>query len=293
MLGVGWIRKKTVEERMVTNTTLAALTILDFYNERLKIEEYRGNLRELLKTCLEIASENKFTKLIIKAKSADQLLLLENGFTLEAVIKNYFYTEHAYIYCKYLNEERRTTSKWIDEDRLIENVRALENSPLKDILASFHIRKAVIDDCFSLSNLYKEIFHIYPVPITDPSYIEKTMKDGTIYYCIEHEDKIISVASAEINDKHCNAEITDCATLPPYRKHQFMQHLITALEEELRKRHIFSAYSIARAPSFGMNKVFYQLYYTYTGRLINNCYIYKELENMNVWCKDLSRNKTL
>jgi len=61
------------------------------------------------------------------------------------------------------------------------------------------------------------------------------------------------------------------------------------LEEELKRKGIFCSYSIARAQSFGMNAVLYQLGYTYRGRLINNCYIYDKLENMNMWVKDLSK----
>lgn len=284
------IRGKTVKEKFLTEKEFAAIVMLDFYNERLKVEEYRGNVKKLLTTCFEITEQHDFTKLIVKAKSSDQFQLIESGFMLEAVVKNYFQSEHAYIYCKYLNEERRMTTTWVDEDGLIEKVKSLSHSPLREIPASFHLRKATVDDCDLLSNLYKQIFQIYPTPITDPTYIEKTMKDQTIYYCVEYENQLISAASAEINELNYNAEITDCATLPNFRKHQFMQHLITALEKELMQKHIFSSYSIARAPSFGMNKAFYQLDYTYTGRLINNCYIYKQLENMNVWCKDLSRS---
>jgi beta-lysine N6-acetyltransferase len=40
--------------------------------------------------------------------------------------------------------------------------------------------------------------------------------------------------------------------------------------------------------SFGMNAVLYQLGYNYCGRLMNNCYIYDKLENMNMWVKNLA-----
>ena len=51
--------------------------------------------------------------------------------------------------------------------------------------------------------------------------------------------KIISTASAEMNIKEGNAELTNCATLPEYRKHGFMKSLLIKLEEELRERSIF------------------------------------------------------
>jgi beta-lysine N6-acetyltransferase len=68
-----------------------------------------------------------------------------------------------------------------------------------------------------------------------------------------------------------------------------MKRLLTQLEKELVKNGIYCAYSIARALSYGMNKSFYQLGYSYTGRLTNNCYIFDKIEDMNVWVKDLSK----
>ena len=38
-----------------------------------------------------------------------------------------------------------------------------------------------------------------------------------------------------------------------------------------------------------MNAVLHGLGYQYRGRLINNCYIFEKLENMNMWVKDLSK----
>ncbi|MDG3044398.1 hypothetical protein OE903_12475 [Bacillus sp. B6(2022)] len=64
-----------------------------------------------------------------------------------------------------------------------------------------------------------------------------------------------------------------------------MHHLILALEQELQSMHIYVFYSLARALSYGMNQVFYQLGYTYTGRFQNNCYIFDKIEDMNLWVK--------
>jgi hypothetical protein len=67
-----------------------------------------------------------------------------------------------------------------------------------------------------------------------------------------------------------------------------MKILLEKLEEDLQSQGIYCAYSIARALSFGMNAVLHQLGYMYRGRLLNNCYIFNKLENMNVWVKDLA-----
>jgi beta-lysine N6-acetyltransferase len=117
------------------------------------------------------------------------------------------------------------------------------------------------------------------------------MDDGTIFLYIEDNGEIISSASAEINIRYHNAELTDCATLPQHRKGGYMKHLLSGLEEQLKAEHIYCAYTIARALSYGMNAAFYQLGYDYQGRLANNCYIFDKMEDMNVWMKDLSEKQ--
>jgi putative beta-lysine N-acetyltransferase len=132
------------------------------------------------------------------------------------------------------------------------------------------------------------VFQVYPTPLHDPEYVKKTMKEGTIYYVFFCQGKIVSAASAEVNSFYKNAELTDCATLTEHRKYGLMKIILRELEGELKRQGIFCAYSIARSLSFGMNAVLFQLGYKYRGRLMNNCYIYDKLENMNMWVKHLA-----
>jgi putative beta-lysine N-acetyltransferase len=125
--------------------------------------------------------------------------------------------------------------------------------------------------------------------MNEPDYVKKVMKNGSIFHIVEFNQEIVSAASADINKMFYHAELTDCATLPEHRKYGFMKKLLSELETELKNEQIFCAFSIARSLSFGMNAVFYQLGYEYTGRMMNNCYIYNKLEDMNVWVKDLSK----
>ncbi len=52
-------------------------------------------------------------------------------------------------------------------------------------------------------------------------------------------------------------------------------------------RGIRTAYTIARAVSYGMNITFARCGYQYGGRLVNNTDIAGSLESMNVWYKTL------
>ena len=63
------------------------------------------------------------------------------------------------------------------------------------------------------------------------------------------------------------------------------QHLLSALEQDTAERRIFNLYTIARARSAGMNRVFFNGGYAWSGTLVNNCHIAGQFEDMHVWCK--------
>ena len=178
------------------------------------------------------------------------------------------------------------SSYWLQEDEIVASIQAKvikkDQGTWQD---EYVMRKADPKDIHKLAKLYDTVFETYPTPMNESDYIQKVMEEGTIFYVVEHDGHIVSAASAEINAPYGHAELTDCATLPSYRKLGFMHHLILALEKELRSMHIYVFYSLARALSYGMNQVFYQLGYTYTGRFQNNCYIFDKIEDMNLWVK--------
>ncbi|MGC4377113.1 putative beta-lysine N-acetyltransferase [Fictibacillus sp. Mic-4] len=264
---------------------------LDFFNERLRVDDYRGNIPSLLGKIKSYVNAHQFTKVIIKARQEHVQLFLKNGYQPEALFKDYFNGSHAVAMTKYFTNERRKSEYWMDEDELLEKVSAL---PLKKdvplLPENYHLRLAETKDADGLAKLYGEVFEIYPTPMNDSTYIKKMMNDGTLFYIVETNGQIVSAASADINYTYHNAELTDCATLPEHRKFGLMKVLIASLEEELKKRQIFCAYSIARSLSFGMNAVFHQRGYEYTGRLAKNCKIFDKWEDMNLWVNDLSQN---
>lgn len=282
--------EKYSEEKTIKGATYHAKVILDFFNRRLKLEEYRGNLTLIIEEMYKLVDNHKFEKVICKVRHEDLFGFMENGFMIEAVIKRYFVGSDCYFLTKYFINERRNSDKWMEEEAILTGVleKQPDDSPPR-IDSKFHIRKATPNDTTQLAYLYSQVFQIYPTPLNEPNYIEKAMNDSTIFYVVEDNGQIVSAASAEVNSTQFNAELTDCATLPSYRKHGLMKQLLVQLEAELVRNDIFCAYSIARALSFGMNNCFYQLGYSYTGRLTNNCYIFDKIEDMNVWVKDLSQ----
>ncbi|MFJ7725683.1 putative beta-lysine N-acetyltransferase [Neobacillus sp. NPDC097160] len=262
---------------------------LDPFNKRIRVDDYRGNTRLLLEKAEELVLEHQAEKLIMKARSEDFHLFFEKGLQPEAVVDRYFLGSDAHFFSKFYTPDRKRNDHWITEDGMIHSIYQLNTTVEKTYPPKeYELKKADESCAVELSTLYKQVFQIYPTPLHDPEYVKKTMQEGTIYYVFFHQGKIVSAASAEINTFYKNAELTDCATLTEHRKYGLMKIILQELEGELKRNGIFCAYSIARALSFGMNAVLFQLGYSYRGRFVNNCYIYDKLENMNMWVKNLA-----
>lgn len=260
----------------------------DFYNERLILEDYRGNIKSVLTHVADLQQEDYVKKIIVKSRKDHLLPLIEAGFHLEAIVKGYFLGTDAYFLCKYTDLGRYTSDKWCEEDHILDGVNQKTRTHPAKTNSQLQIRKATLEDGENLARFYASVFPIYPVPIDNPEYVKQLIAGNTIFHLMEENGEIIAAASADINVTYKNAEITDCATLPTHRKGGHMNDIIRSLEKELIANQVFCSYSIARSLSFGMNAVLHNLNYSYTGRLKNNCYIYNNIEDMNVWCKDLS-----
>ncbi|WP_413309379.1 putative beta-lysine N-acetyltransferase [Bacillus sp. 1P10SD] len=262
---------------------------LDPFNKRIRVDDYLGNIQLVLKRVEELVQDQHAEKLIVKGRSNDYMELMENGLQPEAVVDRYFLGSDAFFFSKFYTPDRKNNDHWITEDGMIHSIYQLDPSMEKNFPPKEYVLKKADENCAAeLSSLYRQVFQVYPTPLHDPEYVKKTMEDGTIYYVYFHQGNIVSAASAEINFFYKNAELTDCATLSEHRKYGLMKMILQELESELKKNGIFCSYSIARSLSFGMNAVLFQLGYSYRGRLMNNCYIYDKLENMNMWVKNLA-----
>lgn len=276
-----------------TITTKGKNSLLQFYldpfNKRIRIDDFRGNTNELILKAEQLALEFQAEKLIVKVRREQLISFFEKGFQPEAVADHYFLGSDAFFFAKFYSPERKKNNHWIIEDQILKSIYDLKQGYEKIQYPKDYELKCPDESCAEeLAFLYKQVFQIYPTPLYDPEYVKKTIKDGTIYFVFSYQGKMVSAASAEINDFYKNAELTDCATLQEHRQYGLMKFLVQELERVLQKKGIYCVYSISRALSFGMNAVLFQLGYRYRGRLVNNCYIYDKLENMNLWVKDLS-----
>ncbi|UUZ95170.1 putative beta-lysine N-acetyltransferase [Paenibacillus sp. P25] len=260
----------------------------DPFNRRLRVDDYEGNADSIANEAYALMKERGLTKAFIKAKEADWQTFLARGYMLEGVFKGYFRGKPAYSVALYASDERRMSNYWMQEDEILQQVLKRErHSQLPELPPEFRLRPAAEADARALACLYAAVFEVYPTPMFDADYVRKVLVEGTVFYVIDCNGSIVSAASAEMNESYRNAEMTDCATPPEYRKFGFMKLLLAALEQEMKHRRIGCVYSLSRALSYGMNAVFHQLGYGYTGRLTNNCYIFDKLEDMNLWVKAL------
>lgn len=255
------------------------------YLMKLDLLDYPEIVSELLK----IADEKNYTKIIAKVPSYQKNNFLEEGFTEEASIPNFFNSNKDVSFLsKFTNTKREYLSPEIKKV-IVDNLSIALNKAgsKKSVVNSYNIKSLNKEDAGNLTELYKKVFETYPFPIHDEKYIKETMDDNLMYFGIYKDGNLIAASSAEIDFKSKNAEMTDFATLPEYRGKGLASQLLAKMEDEMMKIGVCTLYTIARAHSIGMNVTFSRAQYSYGGTLINNTDISGKIESMNVWYKNL------
>ncbi|MBI5609268.1 MAG: putative beta-lysine N-acetyltransferase [Deltaproteobacteria bacterium] len=267
----------------------SATLLLDQQNRRVRILAYTAaDYAALILKVRWIAEANGFDKIIATATVSDWQEFLRFGYVLEAVATGFHRGADAFIVSKFRSQVRLASPSLMDEILLIERLMAeVAVGQPRPVPAGCRVRLAVPADIPQLVALYQRVFATYPSPLLHVSYLEHIFADENLFAVCERDGQVIAAASAELHPGALAAELTDCATAPPERGKGLMSHLLLLLEDELRQRGYLCAYTLARAPSFGMNAVFRRLGYAFGGRLVNNCTICGTFEDMNCWTKRL------
>jgi len=264
--------------------------VLDPQNQRIKVMNVQScTLNSEFINQLELAEKNTgFTKTIIYSKNGDVDFFLKHGFHQEGKIDGFFNGQNAYILSKFQSPNRAKSKMEKEQDQIVKLAEENANQAIrKPLPRAMKIRKAQLSDADQLSDLFQMVFKTYPTPVHEPDYIKQVMEEDTYFMVIESEDRIISVASAEISSDLGCVEMTDCATHPDYRGQSLLSHLFFALEEVMENMGIYYLFSLTRAQSPAMNITVAKHGYQYRGRLINNCDIFSGYEDMNIWVKPL------
>jgi beta-lysine N6-acetyltransferase len=252
-----------------------------------------GDMPGLTVRLEDMARSCGYSKIFVKIPKPFVQIFTEHGYRQEARVPDFYNgKEDAFFLGKYLVPERAINhhaEKIADILRLAMSARKNQK---KDIcnLHDLNIRKAVTDDAKAIASVYEDVFETYPFPIYDPGYIIETMKSHINYYIAYSGEVITGISSAEIDWSAENAEMTDFATIPKYRKQGIAQKLLFFMEMDISKERIKTVYTIARALSYGINITFARCGYDFAGLLINNTNIAGSVESMNVWYKRLNQS---
>lgn len=261
--------------------------MVDERNKRLVINGYAQGTKPYLlgRQLINMAINKRLEKIWLWALPADVPEFLLCGFLIEGSLFRGNAEEFSISLAYFLDQTRGHSDHLSAENDLIQAVKEkpINSSPRLPL----QIMLMLLDESFAqpISQLLTRIFTSYPSPIENPQYIRTLIQSGNIFAGAFSRQKLIGVAAAYLDPLLNRCEMTDCATIEKYRGYSLSEHLLSNLEHEVQKRGSFNVYTLARARSYGMNRVFYKLGYRYQGCLINNCHIAGSYEDMNLWIK--------
>lgn len=258
------------------------------YNDRIYVIHLDTGAEDGLLVELEaLARRQNYRKILAKIPTSSWETFQAAGFIKEAKIACFFSGEtDCYFVGKFFSErnepeENHTALRRIVSQTLPQRVDETD----KDI--RLPVEKCSAIDAEELALFYQQTFVSYPFPIFEPAYLEKMMRENVFYFCIRSSKKIIAAAAAESSRRHNYTEMTDFATAPDWRKQGLATSLLARMERELESDGMVTAFTIARAGSYGMNMVFKKRGYHYAGLLKDNTQISGRIESMTVWHKRL------
>jgi len=248
-----------------------------------------NNTYGLIAALDDMALKNGYGKIFAKIPAPSWNAFKSADYIKEAVVPGFFTGKtDGFFIAKYFCARRQKAQK---VEKLLRLVKQTGEGSANNVHRSGRaMGDAVLckpSDAAEMSDIYQKVFKSYPFPIQKPTYLKRMMKEGVRYYCIRIEGRIGAIAAAEVDLANKNAEMTDFATLPKWRGMGLAGMLLSYMDKKARELGIKTAYTIARAASNGMNFVFQNSGYNYSGLLKNNSQIGGSIQSMTVWYKHL------
>jgi len=240
---------------------------------------------------LERLAETKdYGKLFCKVPVSAAKSFVQAGYQEEARIPRFFKGRmDAAFMCRFRKRERARVSE--EQRALIAQALKLAEekraSGVAEPALNHHVRQLNEEDVPQLAVLYRAVFPSYPFPIFDEAYLRGTMATHIRYFGAFEGHRLVAASSAETDTEARNAEMTDFATDPVYRRQGLAVQLLQTMEKDMQAAGFATLYTIAREVSVGMNITFARCGYRFGGTLINNTQISGRVESMNVWYKNL------
>jgi lysine 2,3-aminomutase len=248
------------------------------------------DMPELIDEIDRLATANSYGKIFAKVPVRWMTAFAEAGYTSEAMVPFFFNgREDCHFMARYLDPQRAAEEEEQHIAEVIAEARGEGSGDQPASAAGYEIRACRPGDCREMAELFGKVFESYPFPIHDPDYLDRTMAEDVLYFGVwDAGGNLVALASAEWDRQGNNAEMTDFVTAPSHRRQGLAGRLLEVMEEDMKRRGIVMAYTIARAGSIGINKTFANAGYIYGGTLVNNTQICGRLESMNVWHKKLA-----
>lgn len=249
----------------------------------------REDFPEIIGAMDALAEEKGYEKIFAKVPATLSPGFEMGGYRREAFVPGFYRgLEDAVFLSKYLRRDRGV-EKHAEEMALI--LKGARDQRYKPPMTTETPLPGVAScqpaDVEEMSRLFKKVYRSYPFPIFDPSYLSGTMAGRVRYFCVRKGGEMVAIGSAEMDRDHLIAEMTDFATLPGWRGQGLARRLLVQMESYTALEGIKTAFTIARALSVGINRVFAGERYLYAGTLTNNTQISGHIESMNVWYKPL------
>jgi len=261
------------------------------HSDRVYLMKLAGaDLPELIPHLDRLALEHGYTKIFAKVPAGIEERFRKHGFRREAQVPDFYSGAGDVSFMgKYFVSERVREPRPRRVEEVLAAARGRQADPAAtDLPDGCRCRRLQPADAVAMAAVYHEVFASYPFPIHDPDYLRQTMASHVIYQGVFERERLVAIASAELDREGRNAEMTDFATLPDQRGRGLAGGLLHRLEQVAHQEGILTAYTIARAYSFGMNITFARGGYAFAGTLTRNTQISGDLESMNVWYKPLS-----
>jgi putative beta-lysine N-acetyltransferase len=239
---------------------------------------------------VNLAQKQGYSKIFAKLPSVARQDFAKAGFSLEASIPGFYQDKGDALFMSRFLADQRRKSVCLSRNRdVLEACHSRrQGDEIYTLPQGYFLRPCAESDVDAMAEVYAQVFPTYPFPIQDPAYLLETMQSHVAYFGIWNTDaKLVALSSAEMDRSSNSAEMTDFATLPDERGKALATVLLHAMEQAMPEFGIKTAYTIARAPSFGMNITFARMGYIFGGQLINNTNIAGGFEDMNVWYKTM------
>lgn len=259
----------------------------DYMNKRLKVFDSNHITDVALNTIINYARQENLGKIISQCRTKSINSFINCGFKIEGYIMGYFNGEDSYSVSLFVDKNRGISVHQKEEDELLVKIVSNISKTSSKEIGEITVRTACESDIPQMITLFSRVFITYPTPIFNKDYLKDTLNKQILFKVAEYNGQIIGAASADMDWENMNAEITDCATYPEYRGHGILMNLIIALEKDLKQKNYICLYSLSRAINPAINRTLAKLEYKYYGRLINNCHICGNFEDMNIWAKKL------